>query len=128
MSTDSATMSPDNSAEAPRSRRRTRADLFDKRTAAWRRRQALVAIFTAAVATPMTEPLRLKIEAAAELATIAEKARADHLAGRDVALDDVVRTANQAARAERALGIGGTPKPHGPTLAEYLAGRAAAKV
>ena len=92
-----------NATEAPRTRRRTRADLFDRRTRAWRRRQALVAIFAAAVATPITEPMRLKIEAAAELATIAEQARADHLAGRDLALDDVVRTANQAARAERAL-------------------------
>ena len=121
-------MVADNAAEAPRSRRRTKADLFDKRTRAWRRRQALVAIFTAAVATPITEPMRLKIDTAAELAAIAEHARADYLAGKGVVtLDDLVRVENQAAKAERALGIGRTPKPHGPSLAEYLASRAGVK-
>jgi len=47
-----------------------------------------------------------KIKTAAETRAIAEEARAMFLRGETVSLEDIVRLENQAARAERALGLG----------------------
>jgi hypothetical protein len=103
------------------------ADLLDRRTKEWRRRCELIDQFTAALGGPqaVTGILAMKIEQAAELAVVAELARAAFIRGEAMPADDVVRTANQAARAEKALGIKHrTAKPE-PDLQSYLAGKAA---
>jgi hypothetical protein len=83
------------------------AGKLDRRTKEWRRRRELVCMFTQALGgrARIAPILASKIETAAELAVAAELCRAAYIAGDGVAADDVVRTANQAARAEKALGI-----------------------
>jgi hypothetical protein len=116
-------MPADRSAERPRSARRRVSDLHDKRTASWRRRVELIKVFEAALGGQVPPPpLRLRIEAAAEMTVIAERARAGFLAG-SVALDDVVRVERAAASAVRTLRIGDR-KPQAETLHDYLAAKA----
>lgn len=125
----------DNDTEGPAMQARSAADgrslavgMLDRRTKEWRRRGEFVAMFTQALGgraaiTPMQAS---KIETAAELAVAAELCRARFMAGEPVTPDDLVRTANQAARAEKALGIVATkPKENKPRLSDYLKGRAA---
>jgi hypothetical protein len=109
--------------ERPGYRRRTRADLFDKRTAQWRRRCELVSLYEASLGGTVSPALQLQIERAAEMGVIAERARASFLTGQAVSLDDVVRTERAAASAVRALRIGDR-KPKAETLHDYLAAKA----
>ncbi|PRD41369.1 hypothetical protein C5748_22040 [Phyllobacterium phragmitis] len=104
---------------------------MDRRTKEWRRRCDLVAAFTHALGgdASISEVLAIKVEAAAELAVIAEMTRAAFMRGEGVTADDVVRTCNQASRAEKALGIDARAKSnakgHNP-VKTYLAGKVAA--
>ena len=95
---------------------------FDRRTREWKRRCELVAAFEDALGgrLSISKPTALKIEVAAELAVVAELTRSRYLRGAAVSPDDVVRTANQAMRAERLLGIDGEPKVAADSLDDYL--------
>ena len=74
----------------------------------------------------MSATQRFAIERAAALVALAEDAKARRLAGDTaVSLEDIVRTANAAARAVKALGKPGAASPAPLTPAEYLARRAA---
>lgn len=79
-------------------------------------------------AAALSPVMAAKVETAAELKVVAEVARACFLAGADVNPVDLVRTENQAARAERALGIGHQKSAERrPSMRErLLADRAAA--
>ncbi|WP_284270759.1 hypothetical protein [Mesorhizobium huakuii] len=101
--------------------------MLDRRTKEWRRRAELIALFTTAIGRDnVSAILAGQIEAAAELAVVAEMTRAAFMAGSGATADDVVRTANQAQRAEKALGIAARTKPQKPSLEAYLSGAAAA--
>lgn len=104
--------------------------IIDRRTREWRRRRELIAAFVAALGGRSAIPslAMAKVEAAADLAVVAEVTRLRFLAGdAGVTADDLVRTANMAARAERALGIGQrSTRPTGPDLRGYLAAKAQA--
>ncbi len=106
-----------------RSPRRTKADLWDKRRAPWRRRCELIRLFIAELGgePAMTPALRLQVERAAELATIAEMVRAAFVEG-GIGPNDVIRAERVAQLAERRLGLIGKPaKAKTQSVAEYLA-------
>lgn len=127
MLSDTATIAAASAPESPTNSRPLAIDLLDRRTREWRRRGELIGVFTAALGGGAVSPiLAAKIEAAAELAVVAEMTRASFMAGAGAVADDVVRTANQAARAEKALGIAARTKPQKPSLEAYLSGAAAA--
>lgn len=113
------------SADAPRLRRRTKADRFDRRSVHWRRRCELIAAYIDALeGAQVTATLALRIEAAAEMRCCAERARADYLNTGRTSVDDVVRSERAASHAERSLGIGqAKAKPSALGLEEYLAGK-----
>lgn len=95
-----------NAADKPSVGRGKIVPKFDRRSKAWRRRCELIDMFTAAMAgREIGDILALKIVTAAELAVVAELTRAAHLRGDGVPADDVVRTANQAQRAQREIAI-----------------------
>ena len=99
--------------------------LVDRRTRAWRRRCELVDAFVAELGgrDQISAVLMAKVEAAAELAVVAEMTRAAFMRGApDVTANDTTRAAAVAARAFSALGIG-TRKPKAPSLSEYMASR-----
>lgn len=122
-------MHTDNHAAAPHERRQNHVEaapkalalnMLDRRTKEWRRRQELIHAFTAALGGNVSVILADKVAAAAELAVIAEMTRASFMAGEGATADDVVRCSNQAARAEKALGIDARRKPEKPSLDAYL--------
>ncbi|TPJ46841.1 hypothetical protein [Mesorhizobium sp. B2-7-1] len=125
---DTSTIAAASDAESHANGRPLAVDMIDRRTREWRRRRELIAVFTAALGDAVVSPiLAAKIETAAELAVVAEMTRANFLAGAGATADDVVRCSNQAARAERALGIAArNSKPAKPSLDAYLSGNAAA--
>lgn len=96
--------------------------LLDRRTREWRRRCELVQAFIDALGGPdgISPVLQAKAETAAELAVTAELTRARFMAGDAICPGDVSRTANQAVRAEKALGIGMKPAKPLPSFAERL--------
>jgi hypothetical protein len=114
-------------ADAPAFGRGLAVGMMDRRTREWRRRLELVKVFTEALggADKLSPVTIAKVEIAAELAVAAELTRARFLGGEAISPDDLVRTSNQAARAERALGIGARQTPAKPDLRTYLAGKAA---
>ena len=59
--------------------RRGAGDLWDRRTAAWRRRCELIRIYREALGEPISDALAVKIEAASEMRVVAERARAEAL-------------------------------------------------
>ncbi|PZV39745.1 hypothetical protein [Mesorhizobium kowhaii] len=126
MLADTAAIAAANVADSHVMSRPLAVDMIDRRTREWRRRGELIAVFTAALGGSAVSPmLAAKIEAAAELAVVAEMTRAAFMAGTGATADDVVRTANQAQRAEKALGIAARTKPQKPSLEAYLSGAAA---
>ncbi|RWD62550.1 MAG: hypothetical protein EOS36_14910 [Mesorhizobium sp.] len=127
MLSDTAAIAAASDADAHANGRPLAIDMLDRRTREWRRRRELIAVFTASLgATPISPMLSAKIETAAELAVVAEMTRASFMAGAGAVADDVVRTANQAARAEKALGIAArNARPAKPSLDAYLSGSAA---
>jgi hypothetical protein len=74
------------------------AGRFDKRTKEWRRRCELVEIYKAALGGSVTPLLSVKIANAAEMAVIAETARADYMDGRKASLVSSVRRTPLRAR------------------------------
>ncbi len=126
MLSDTASIAAANVGESHANSRPLAVDMIDRRTREWRRRGELIAVFKAALGGNAVSPiLAAKIEAAAELAVVAEMTRAAFMAGSGATADDVVRCANQAARAEKALGIAARTKPQKPSLDAYLSGNAA---
>jgi hypothetical protein len=113
--------------EAHKRRRRRSKPLprgpFDRRTRLGRRRDALVAMFTAQWAGEVPPALAVKIAAAAELVALAEQYRASFMRGAAmVPLDDLVRLERLAGQSVRALGFGRhKPQQAGPSLADILA-------
>ena len=100
---------------------------FDRRTRLGRRRDALVAMFTAQLAGEVPPALVVKIATAAELVALAERYRASFMRGAAlVPLDDLVRLERLAAGAVRGLHLDRhRPQPGGPTLRRHHAGGAA---
>src|SRR5690348_1914757 len=74
------------------------------RSAHARRVRDLYAAYMAALGAPIDVPTMALALAASEAVTIAERARADHLAGK-IALSEVVRAEGTAARALRRIGL-----------------------
>ena len=96
--------------------------LVDRRTREWRRRAQLVKLFTNELGGPslLTAAQAVKVDTAAELAVIAELARASFMAGNGVTADDVVRTSRAASLAEKQLGIDSRKAKTKRTLADVL--------
>jgi hypothetical protein len=107
--------------------KRSRAKLLtkvDRRSQLGKRIVELTAMFTAAIGGELTPMRRLSVDKAAQLTAIAEQARGAFMRDGVGSLDDIVRLERKADQAIRALALV-EHKPKGPTLAEYLAKRAA---
>jgi hypothetical protein len=98
---------------------------LDGRLRSVRRAKALVREFIAALGGKPAPHQLILVRSAAELTAIAEQARATHLAGGPVALNDVIRMEGAMARAIRALNLPDNVRSSGPTLDEFLAARQA---
>lgn len=89
--------------------RRSRAIVLtrvDRRTALGKRIAELTALYVDALGGDDLSPIkRLKVDAAAQLMVLAEKARGDYMRDGKGSLDDVVRIERKASAAERAPGI-----------------------
>jgi hypothetical protein len=121
-----ATMPTDRSPDDPESvhgRVSIAARVLDGRTREAQRRRELVKTFCRELGADIPPTLMMRVEAAAELQTIAEAARAGWLAASGVSLEDVVRTERAATSAVQALRIGDR-KPKAETLHDYLAAKA----
>jgi len=93
-------------ASKPRRCRRLTLTKVDKRFRLGRRIAELAAIFTSALpADEMTPMKRLRVDEAAQLKALAEKARGDYLRDGAGGLDDILRIERKADQAVRALGI-----------------------
>jgi hypothetical protein len=88
-----------------------------------RRARTLTREFIAALGGDPAPHQLILVRSAAELTAIAEQARATHLAGGPVALNDVIRMEGAMARAIRALALPDSAKPAGLKLQEFLAAR-----
>jgi hypothetical protein len=101
--------------------------MVDKRTVLWRRIIELRGVFMATLADGGIElsPVReLKVEEAAQLKALAEKARGEFMRDGVGSLDDVVRIERKADAAVRAIGLpperSGTSRPSvGAIAARY---------
>jgi hypothetical protein len=112
-------------AASPKRIRRRLLTKVDRRNRVGRRIDELKALFLAALADREQTPMLVhKVGQAAELLAMAEKGRGDYLRGEHCQLDDVVRAERRAEAAVAALGIR-EPVKKTPTLAEYLASKAA---
>lgn len=122
---------PSTAARPPATRSRVgngKALLFgiDGRSAQARRFRDLVEALAADMGTETTEGERLQIRNAAALQLHVEDLTARVVRGEVVDGEAVTRAANAASRALSALRRkAGSRKPAGPTLAEYLASKAA---
>jgi hypothetical protein len=91
--------------------RRSRAIVLthvDRRSPLGRRIKELTAIYTAALgSSDLSEIKRLKVDEAAQLKAMAEKARGDWMRDGEASptLEDIVRLERKASAAERDLGI-----------------------
>jgi hypothetical protein len=105
--TPTTTIEATSAPESPAKGRGLTAGIIDRRTREWRRRCELVAAFTQALGgeAAIGPLLASKVEAAADLAVVAEMTRAVFMRGEGATADDVVRTARLASTAERALAI-----------------------
>ena len=94
----------------------------DRRTTLGKRIAELTAIYTAALGSDALSPMkRLKVDEAAQLKALAERARGSYLRHGEGSLDDIVRIERKASAAERALGIVERVRDATPSLEEYLA-------
>lgn len=126
MSSPDMTTIADVLAPGARRKRRRPPKLIDGRSAAARRSRDLAASFERELGAGAMPSERLAINRAAGLAVLADTLRQRRLAGDvTVLLDDLVRVERLADRAVRALGLGKIAKPTAPSLAEYLAAKAA---
>jgi hypothetical protein len=105
----------------PRRSRAVTLTRVDKRSCLGKRIAELTAMYLAALGHADLSPLkRLKVDEAAQLKALAEKARGDFMRDGTGCLDDIVRIERKASAAERALGIvERAPKPASP-LAEHF--------
>jgi hypothetical protein len=113
-------------ANEPQKPRRSRAQTLtgvDKRTTLGKRIAELKALYIDALggADALSPMMRLKVDEAAQLKALAERARGDYLRDGTGSLDDVVRIERKASAAERALRIVDKVRDTTPSLAEYLA-------
>ncbi|MCO5137432.1 MULTISPECIES: hypothetical protein [unclassified Shinella] len=117
-----------NDAEATASVRTIAGVTMDKRTREAKRRAEVIEGYRVALGVDADAPLMSdRIATAAELAVIAESARASLLRGETgVTHSDVVRATRAASLAERALGLDRRLKTRKPDIAEYLRNKAAA--
>jgi hypothetical protein len=99
-----------------------------RRTRLGRRIAEMTAIYLSALGgeAALSPMKRLKVDEAAQLKALAEKARGDYMRDGVGSLDDVVRIERKASAAERALAIV-ERQPRAQSLAEYLASKAAQK-
>jgi hypothetical protein len=100
---------------------------LDKRTRIGRRVGELVANFTEALSGQgaISRVLAMKVADAATLKAIAERARDDHLAGRNVSLAHLMRVERRADNAVKVLGMKEPEKAVG--VKAYLASQKAAR-
>jgi hypothetical protein len=99
---------------------------LDGRRRAAKRLRSIAAEMEAQFAAPLTDAQRAAIKRASELVLAAELARGSLVRGEPVAIAEVVKLENLAARALRALGIGQRVRPAAPVpLRERLAAEAA---
>jgi hypothetical protein len=82
---------------------------LDGRLRVVKRAKAIERSLIAAFASKPAPHQMLLVRAAAEMSSIAEQTRADHIAGGPVSLDDVVRTQGAMARAIKALQLPTVP-------------------
>ncbi len=111
-------------ASKPRRSRKKGLTTVDRRSRVSRRITELQALFLSAleragaVLTPMR---RMRLEEAAQLKALAEKARGDYLRDAVGSLDDVVRIERKADAAVRAIGLPSeSSRPAPPSLADYM--------
>jgi hypothetical protein len=108
------------STPAPKRDRRRTLTKIDKRLPLGKRIVELTAMFIAALGEEPTPLHRLKVQKAAELTAMAEKARGDFMRDAQGTLDDIVRLERKADQAVRALGLTETkPKPASPLAAHF---------
>jgi hypothetical protein len=101
---------------------------IDRRNRIGRRITELEATFSASLGDRELTPLLAHlIRQASELVAMAEEGRARFLRGEHCQLDDVVRAERRAESAVAALRLREPVKPQTPSLAEYLASKAAAE-
>jgi hypothetical protein len=106
---------------------RPRVAGLDGRGRAAKRLRIIAADMEAQLPAPLTDAMRALMTRAAELALAAELARGKLVRGEAVAIAEVVKLENLAARAWRDLHHrAAAAKPAGPTLQEYLRNKAAA--
>jgi hypothetical protein len=111
-------------ASASRTTNRPLKGRVNRRTAKGRRIADVYHAYLAALGNPTDAIMQANVLTAAELKVAAEEARKRLLDGNGDA-DALVRLENLAHRAEGKLGIKPKPREAGPTLAQYLAARAA---
>jgi len=126
MSANTPSLTPTCGADGPAKVGALAERVLDRRTNAWRRRCEIAEAFTEALGgrAALDDILAAKVSIAAELAVVAELTRIAFMQGVGSA-DDVVRTARAASLAERRLGISERREKPRPTLADYLASKAA---
>jgi hypothetical protein len=89
-----------------------------------RRYRDLIASFTNALGSHLSDAQRVAVQRAAGLTVAAEEARAKAMRGEPIPIADLVKLENLADRAVRALNIKDR-RPNPPALGDYLAGRVA---
>jgi hypothetical protein len=95
---------------------------LDMRSQSARRYRDLIASFTNALGSHLSDAQRVAVQRAAGLTVAAEEARARAMRGEPIEIADLVKLENLADRAVRALNIKHKGlKP--PALDDYLAGR-----
>jgi hypothetical protein len=105
---------------APKRDRRLTLTKIDKRGRLGKRVAELTAMFAAAVGGEQTPMRKLKVEKAAELTALAERARGDFMRDGKGTLDDIVRLERKADQAVRALGLNeAKPRPTSPLAAHF---------
>jgi hypothetical protein len=99
--------------------RRKDLTTIDRRGRVYRRIRELEMLFLSTfegAGVPLTPMRRMRIAEAAQLKTLAEKARGDTLRGGSGSLDDVIRVERRADAAVRAIGLP-SDAPREPSLA-----------
>lgn len=116
----SASAELEGSLSKARSKITNRPEMRHGRTAEARRVRDLFVGYSSALGNPVDVPTMALILSAAEDVTIAEAARADHIAGK-VDINAVVRAEGTAARALRRIGMNKVATPAPLSLADQLA-------
>ena len=127
---DSAAMAAELSGDVPPKRIRTlrRPARLDKRLGIWKRICELKALYESALGDRERTPLLMaRVQEAAMKMATAEVARARFLKGESIRIDAVATCERIARDAVRALKLVDSPTAKTPSLAEYLAQKAAAE-